>query len=265
MQQHRAVRVAVDAGAADDGQPAVAGVVEGPLDRDLAIVELVRPAALPLTAGRVGADAVALVTAHLAGVARIEQQVRERELVALRVALRRQVDDVLVDRVLDQVQRRPHLLRRAGPGRGHRQPGAAERHSHGHGHGDPSLVHDSPFVVVGRTATLPYCQSAPDQAHGELTIGIQTTGGNQCTVGYVQRRSILDARRPALLIAAVAVLAATGCAGSSSSSSGGSGPTASPPSSSAPTTGTYFPAAGTDKSGAVFQTYTDRKLGYRLL
>ena len=85
-------------------------------------------------------------------------------------------------------------------------------------------------------------------------------------MGYVQRLSILDARRPALLIAAVAVLAATGCAGSSSSSSGGSGPSASqPPSSSGATTGAYVPAAGTDPSGAIFQTYTNSKLGYRML
>jgi hypothetical protein len=85
-------------------------------------------------------------------------------------------------------------------------------------------------------------------------------------VGYVQRRSTLDARRLALLIAVVAVLAATGCAGSASSSSGGSGPTASqPPSSSGGSTGSYVPAAGTDKSGAVFQTYTNPKLGYQLL
>jgi hypothetical protein len=85
-------------------------------------------------------------------------------------------------------------------------------------------------------------------------------------VGYVQRRSILAARRLALLIAVVAVLAATGCAGSASSSSGGSGPTASqPPSLSGGSTGTYVPAAGTDKSGAVFQTYTNAKLGYQLL
>jgi hypothetical protein len=85
-------------------------------------------------------------------------------------------------------------------------------------------------------------------------------------VGYVQRRSTLDARRLALLIAVVAVLAATGCAGSASSSSGGSGPTASqPPSSSGGSTGSYVPAAGTDKSGAVFQTYTNAKLGYQLL
>lgn len=62
------------------------------------------------------------------------------------------------------------------------------------------------------------------------------------------------------------MLAATGCAGSASSSSGGSGPTPSqPPSSSGGSTGTYVPAAGTDKSGAVFQTYTNPKLGYRLL
>ena len=85
-------------------------------------------------------------------------------------------------------------------------------------------------------------------------------------MGYVQRRSILDARRLALLIAVVAVLAATGCAGSASSSIGGSGPTASqPPSSSGGSTGSYVPAAGTDKSGAVFQTYTNAKLGYQLL
>jgi hypothetical protein len=85
-------------------------------------------------------------------------------------------------------------------------------------------------------------------------------------VGDVQRRSILDARRPWLLIAVVAALAVSGCAGSSASSSGGSGPTASPPpSSSGATTGTYVPAAGTDKSGAVFQSYTNPKLGYRLL
>jgi hypothetical protein len=84
-------------------------------------------------------------------------------------------------------------------------------------------------------------------------------------VGYVQRRSILDARRPALLFAVFAVLAATGCAGSASSSSGGSGPAASQPSSSGGTTGTYVPAAGTDKSGAVFQTYANPKLGYQLL
>jgi len=31
------------------------------------------------------------------------------------------------------------------------------------------------------------------------------------------------------------------------------------------TTGTYVPAAGTDPSGALFQTYTDPKLGYQLL
>ena len=85
-------------------------------------------------------------------------------------------------------------------------------------------------------------------------------------MGHVQRLSILDARRPALLIAAVVVLAATGCAGSSSSSSGGSAPTASQPVSSPEgTTGTYLPAAGTDPSGALFQTYTDPKLGYQLL
>ena len=87
-------------------------------------------------------------------------------------------------------------------------------------------------------------------------------------MGYVQRLSILDARRPALLIAAVAVLGATGCAGSSSSSSGGSGPTASQPpssSSSGATTGSYVPAAGTDPSGAIFQTYTNHKLGYQML
>ena len=85
-------------------------------------------------------------------------------------------------------------------------------------------------------------------------------------MGYVQRRSILDARPPALLIAVLAVLAATGCAGSASSSSGGSGPSSSqPPSSSGGTTGTYVPAAGTDKSGVVFQTYTNPKLGYQML
>ena len=85
-------------------------------------------------------------------------------------------------------------------------------------------------------------------------------------MGYVQRRSILDARPPALLIAVLGVLAATGCAGSASSSSGGSGPSSSqPPSSSGGTTGTYVPAAGTDKSGVVFQTYTDPKLGYQML
>jgi hypothetical protein len=85
-------------------------------------------------------------------------------------------------------------------------------------------------------------------------------------VGYVQRRSILAARRLALLIAVAAVLAATGCAGSASSSSGGSGATASqPPSSSGGSTGSYVPAAGTDKSGAVFQTYANPKLGYQLL
>jgi hypothetical protein len=83
-------------------------------------------------------------------------------------------------------------------------------------------------------------------------------------VGYVQRRSILD-RPPALLIGVVAVLAATGCSGSPSSSSGGSVPTASQPSSSGGTTGSYVPAAGTDKSGALFQTYTNPKLGYQML
>jgi hypothetical protein len=85
-------------------------------------------------------------------------------------------------------------------------------------------------------------------------------------VGYVQRRrSILDARLPALLVAVVALVAATACSGSASSSSGGSGLSASRPASSGGTTGTYVPAAGTDKSGAVFQTYTNHKLGYRLL
>jgi hypothetical protein len=81
----------------------------------------------------------------------------------------------------------------------------------------------------------------------------------------VQRRSLLAARRPAALIAVLAALAASGCAGSSASSSGGSGPSASPPPSSSASTGSYVPAAGTDKSGAVFQAYTNPKLGYRLL
>jgi hypothetical protein len=85
-------------------------------------------------------------------------------------------------------------------------------------------------------------------------------------VGYVQRRRrILDARLPALLVAVVALLAATACSGSASSSSGGSGAATAQPSSSGGTTGTYVPAAGTDKSGAVFQTYTNHKLGYGLL
>jgi hypothetical protein len=87
-------------------------------------------------------------------------------------------------------------------------------------------------------------------------------------VECVQRRSILEARLPALLIAGVALLAATGCAGSASSSSGGSGPTASQPSSSGGTTGStgsYVPAAGTDPSGAIFQTYANPKLGYQML
>lgn len=82
---------------------------------------------------------------------------------------------------------------------------------------------------------------------------------------YVQRRSILDARLPALLIAGVAVIAATGCVGSASSSSSSSGPTAQPSSSSGGTTGSYVPAAGTDPSGAIFQTYTNPKLGYQML
>ena len=81
-----------------------------------------------------------------------------------------------------------------------------------------------------------------------------------------RRRSILDARLPALLVAVVALVAATACSGSASSSSGGgSGLSASRPSSSGGTTGTYVPAAGTDKSGAVFQTYANHKLGYQLL
>jgi hypothetical protein len=85
-------------------------------------------------------------------------------------------------------------------------------------------------------------------------------------VGYVQRRRrILDARLPALLVAVVALLGATACSGSASSSSGGSGPATAQASSSGGTTGTYVPAAGTDKSGAVFQTYTNHKLGYGLL
>ncbi len=94
----------------------------------------------------------------------------------------------------------------------------------------------------------------------------QTSGGNRCTVECVQRRSIHEARLPALLIAGAALLAATGCAGSASSSSGGSGPTASQASSSSGgTTGSYVPAAGTDPSGAIFQTYTNPKLGYQML
>jgi hypothetical protein len=76
---------------------------------------------------------------------------------------------------------------------------------------------------------------------------------------------ILDARLPALLVAVVALLGATACSGSASSSSGGSGAATAQPSSSGGTTGTYVPAAGTDKSGAVFQTYTNHKLGYGLL
>ena len=76
---------------------------------------------------------------------------------------------------------------------------------------------------------------------------------------------ILDARLPALLVAVVALLSATACSGSASSSSGGSGAATAQPSSSGGTTGTYVPAAGTDKSGAVFQTYTNHKLGYGLL
>ena len=68
---------------------------------------------------------------------------------------------------------------------------------------------------------------------------------------------------------AFAVVVATGCSGGAASGTGGSAaePTGSgsaqPTSSSA--THTYVPAAGTDTSGAMFQTYTDPKLGYRML
>src|SRR4029079_10230823 len=59
---------------------------------------------------------------------------------------------------------------------------------------------------------------------------------------------------------------ATGGAGSPPAPRGASGrPAGQPLSSPGGTTGTYVPAAGTDPSGALFQTYTDPKLGYQLL
>src|SRR5262245_20472420 len=67
------------------------------------------------------------------------------------------------------------------------------------------------------------------------------------------------------LVLAAAVLA--GCSsgmsasGGSNGSAGGSTAASQPPAS----TGGYVPASGTDKSGALFQTYTDHKLGYHLL
>jgi hypothetical protein len=67
------------------------------------------------------------------------------------------------------------------------------------------------------------------------------------------------------LVVLAAVLA--GCSGGmsasggSNGSAGGSQPASQPPAS----TGGYVPASGTDKSGALFQTYADHKLGYHLL
>ena len=70
-----------------------------------------------------------------------------------------------------------------------------------------------------------------------------------------------------LLVAIVAVLRGDRlCRGRAPpSSSGGSEPAASQPPASRWGTGGYVPAAGTDKSGAMFQTYSDPKLGYHLL
>jgi hypothetical protein len=86
----------------------------------------------------------------------------------------------------------------------------------------------------------------------------------------VQRRSPFNAPRAAQLAVALAVVVATGCSGAAASSGGSSaaeppasGP-ATPPASTSHTH-TYVPAAGTDTSGLIFQSYSDPKLGYRLL
>jgi hypothetical protein len=67
---------------------------------------------------------------------------------------------------------------------------------------------------------------------------------------------------PLVLLAALL----TGCSSGMSASGGSNGSAGSAPASQPPaSTGGYVPAAGTDKSGALFQTYSDHKLGYHLL
>jgi hypothetical protein len=86
----------------------------------------------------------------------------------------------------------------------------------------------------------------------------------------------MGARMVILAVAAAVALAASGCARDSASlssggpagSSGGasSGRASSGPASTAPPASTgYVPAAGTDKNGAIFDTYSSKKLGLHML
>jgi hypothetical protein len=74
------------------------------------------------------------------------------------------------------------------------------------------------------------------------------------------------------LLLGFGLCALAGCSGTSGSASQGSsapaGSAAPPPASGGSTggsTGTYVPAAGTDTSGAIFQTYSNHKARYHLL
>jgi hypothetical protein len=70
------------------------------------------------------------------------------------------------------------------------------------------------------------------------------------------------------LLLGIGLCALAGCTGSSGSASQGSSApagSAAPPPASGGSTGTYVPAAGTDTSGAIFQTYSNHKARYHLL
>jgi hypothetical protein len=69
------------------------------------------------------------------------------------------------------------------------------------------------------------------------------------------------------LLLGCGLCALAGCAGTSgsASSSASSGSTAAAPAASGGSTGTYVPAAGTDTSGAIFQSYSNHKARYHLL
>lgn len=98
-----------------DGERRVGGVEERPLDGDRADLEGRHPPALPAHA-HLDADALALVAADHGLVVLVEDLVVERQQVAGRVAVRREVDRRVGRRVLDHVH--PQDVR-TGDRRGH--------------------------------------------------------------------------------------------------------------------------------------------------
>src|SRR5262249_3214594 len=117
-QRHLTLRPGIGSSAAGNREYGIATVVERPLNRDLALIRIQRPEALPCLAGN-GAEADALVGTHLVLVVGVEHLVGKGENVTGAVALRASVGYGISRGVLDDL----YLLRGGRTGSGEADDG----------------------------------------------------------------------------------------------------------------------------------------------